>query len=60
MYYLFIKAVEVGVGGAFDVEVAAADVVHGLVVHQKAKSKCSRVVLVVRIELYGSTTAMDT
>ncbi|KAA8579442.1 hypothetical protein FQN60_006535 [Etheostoma spectabile] len=39
------QPVEVGVGGAFDVQ---------------AQSECSRVVWVVRMELYGSTTAVDT
>jgi hypothetical protein len=34
-YNLSDEAVEVGVGGALNVEVAAADVIHGLVVHEE-------------------------
>ena len=56
-----ISLVRLGyVGRSFDVQVFPADVVDGLVVHHEGAVGVLEGGVVVRIELYGSTTAVDT
>ena len=51
---------QVGVRRSLDVQVFPADVVDGLVVHHEGAVGVLEGGVVVRIELYGSTTAVDT
>ena len=53
------EAVQVGVRGALDVEVAAADVVEGLVVDHEGDVRVLEHTVLAQAALYGSTTAVS-
>lgn len=51
---------EVGVGWVLNVQVATVEIIGGPIVYLECTVKCYRIVWLVKMELSGSTTAVDT